>query len=194
MGYSTTRRAAAVIAAAAMLSAAAVATFAAGQRAGLARAERAAAEAEDLERWRRAFVGERAKLDAESAAVDDALGDLASKLARLQAELIRLDSLGQRLAARAELEGTPIAGFDFRVEPPLGGPEEPDAAGQARGAELRLAAQQLAASLEQRSLMFGVLDDLLRWRKLESEGWPDGRPVAVGYVSSRFGRRIDPFT
>ena len=39
-----------------------------------------------------------------------------------------------------------------------------------------------------------MLEDFLLNRKLADEVHPEGRPVNVGYISSRFGQRNDPFT
>jgi murein DD-endopeptidase MepM/ murein hydrolase activator NlpD len=39
-----------------------------------------------------------------------------------------------------------------------------------------------------------VLESVLLKRKLHQRVYPQGRPVRAGYLSSRFGRRTDPFT
>src|SRR5690606_2518910 len=45
-----------------------------------------------------------------------------------------------------------------------------------------------------RARQLHVLADLLEWRAHLSAVRPEGRPIAGGYVSSSFGKRIDPFT
>ncbi len=187
-------RSATTVVASAMLSVAVAATFSAGQRYGQARAERNASDAQALERWQTAFTLEREQLDADRATAAAARIELAERLATLQARLIRLDALGERLAARAEFAGVDFAEFDFETEPSIGGPEETADSRMGRAADLTAATEALAAALDDRWLKFTVLEDLVRLRKLDADVRPGGRPVATGYVSSRFGRRIDPFT
>lgn len=112
----------------------------------------------------------------------------ATRLAALQARLLRMEAVGQRLASAARLdEGE----FDFDTEPALGGPLTPAADG---GSEFTAALDRLAAQLEDRERQLAVMDSLLVDRRVQGEAALDGKPVASGYLSSVFGRRTDPFS
>lgn len=125
---------------------------------------------------------------------------LTIRMASLQARLIRLDALGERLTNAAGLDD---GEFDFTQEPSVGGPEVPvDAFGSEYGSEydkvpmpdLLQQLDELANQLESRQQQLELLDSILIERESQSEFSVSGRPVNRGYISSGFGRRIDPFT
>ena len=113
----------------------------------------------------------------------------ATRLAALQARLLRMEAVGQRLATAAQLdEGE----FDFNTEPALGGPMGP--VSEAGGSEFAAALDRLAAQIDDRERQLAVMDSLLVNRRVQGAAALDGKPVASGYLSSVFGRRTDPFT
>jgi murein DD-endopeptidase MepM/ murein hydrolase activator NlpD len=83
--------------------------------------------------------------------------------------------------------------FDFSESPGVGGPDEP-ALGSAEIPGLMDDLDHLGARLDRQERQLTVLANLLVDRKLSEDARPRGRPVKVGYVSSYFGRRTDPFT
>ncbi|HEX6993461.1 MAG TPA: M23 family metallopeptidase [Gammaproteobacteria bacterium] len=171
--------------------AAAVACAAFGYRHGQAeRLERAAAIEPALDAWRLRFIGDARRVAAERAAAERWIEDAADELSRMQASVVQLESLAERLVERSGLDG---AEFDFRTEPGLGGPEEtplePTAAEQWDAAVASLSAQ-----IEDRRRQMSILEETLKWRDLRAAVSPEGRPVKAAYVSSRFGARIDPFS
>lgn len=149
-----------------------------------------AAEAQRAFRLLRTGVpNDAARIEAEVRAAEQRIRELSAELSRMQSVVVRLDSLARRLVARAQLDA---AEFDFDAEPGVGGPEElPFEAGPEHGIDA--AARQLARQVDDRWRQLRVLEDLLKWRELNDAVRPEGRPVAVGYMSSRFGPRIDPF-
>ena len=114
----------------------------------------------------------------------------ATRLAALQARLLRMEAVGQRLATTAHLDA---GEFDFDNEPALGGPLSGERT-ESPGNEFTAALDRLAAQIEDRERQLDVMDSLLVDRKLQGEAILGGRPVASGYISSVFGRRTDPFT
>lgn len=116
---------------------------------------------------------------------------LAVRLASLQARLIRLDALGARLANATGLEE---AEFDFSQEPSVGGPEVPVTADSLHLPDLMREIDQLARKLDDRQQQLDMLDSIMIERQTLSEFELSGRPVTRGYISSGFGRRIDPFS
>ncbi|MFT7094681.1 MAG: murein DD-endopeptidase MepM/ murein hydrolase activator NlpD, partial [Alcanivorax sp.] len=116
---------------------------------------------------------------------------LTLKLAQAQARLVRLDALGERLVEVADIDGEE---FDFSTVPGLGGPE-----GSEEGASYELpsfmeAVNQMADTLERRERQLEILENLLAGKQIEDQTYLSGRPLAKGWMSSRFGRRSDPFT
>jgi YD repeat-containing protein len=113
----------------------------------------------------------------------------ATHMATLQARLLRMEAVGERLVAAANLDA---GEFDFGQEPALGGPFSE---GTARfdDSELGPSLDRLAAQIDDRERQLDVLERLLNNRVLVSEVSMGGRPVASGYLSSRFGTRTDPF-
>lgn len=114
----------------------------------------------------------------------------AARIAALQARLLRMEAVGQRLATAAKLDD---GEFDFDNEPALGGPLSAEAA-EPGESELTSALDRLAAQIEDRERQLEVMGSLLVNRDLVGEVAISGKPVASGYVSSVFGRRTDPFS
>jgi len=116
------------------------------------------------------------------------LQTLTIRLANLQARLIRLDALGERLTQVAGLDD---GEFNFSQEPSLGGPENDiDEAFQLPDFVKEL--NKLAEQIENRQQQLNLVDSILIQRSHDSEFSVEGRPVEVGYISSGFGRRLDP--
>jgi murein DD-endopeptidase MepM/ murein hydrolase activator NlpD len=115
---------------------------------------------------------------------------LTIRLANLQARLIRLDALGERLTKAAGLDD---GEFNFRDEPSVGGPE-PDVGEAVQAPDFIAELDRLTAQVEDRQQQLDLLDGIMLQRQHHAEFVVEGRPVEVGYVSSGFGRRLDPFT
>jgi murein DD-endopeptidase MepM/ murein hydrolase activator NlpD len=115
----------------------------------------------------------------------------ASRLAALQARLLRMEAVGQRLASAAKLDGGEL---DFDQEPAFGGPYTSENLGDSVPTEFSLALDRLASQIENRETQLQVMERLLVNRELALDVAVDGWPVASGYVSSVFGRRTDPFS
>jgi len=114
---------------------------------------------------------------------------LSLKLAQLQARLVRLDALGERLTVMAELDD---GEFDFSSSPALGGP---DAGGEELyDSDLQHLFQELDIHIESREQQLAILESLLADRHLRERSTVSGRPVEKGYISSGYGYRTDPFT
>jgi len=142
--------------------------------------------------WRADLAEQEAVLEATRQAARHNLDALALRLGQMNAHVVRLDALGQRLTQMAGLED---GEFDFAATPSLGGPEEVVSRGDlAQVSGLVSALDGLGSRLEDRQEQLSVLEDFLLNRKLRDEVLPEGRPVSAGYISSSFGNRTDPFT
>ena len=119
------------------------------------------------------------------------------RLARLQAQFLRLEALGQRLT---EVAGLVDGEFSFGEPAALGGPEEdfPESefvpTDPAATFDFVEQLEGLAARLESRETELRVLDGLLANREFEKQRSPRERPVTWGWLSSAYGKRVDPIT
>ena len=124
--------------------------------------------------------------------VQQNLNAMAVKLGEMQAQLTRLDALGERLST---LAGIRPQEFRFGEAPGLGGaahtllPPQNLSMGDF-GEKLSL----LARSVENRNDMLSVLEAQLFEQAVSKKLLPTIMPVEAPYNASGFGRRIDPFT
>ena len=124
--------------------------------------------------------------------VQQNLNAMAVKLGEMQAQLTRLDALGERLSAVA---GVLPQEFRFSQTPGLGGAQ----ATSVPAYDLSLAEfnQRLAAlsqGVENRSDMLGVLEAQLFFQAVNKKLLPTMLPVNAHFNASGFGMRIDPIT
>jgi murein DD-endopeptidase MepM/ murein hydrolase activator NlpD len=116
------------------------------------------------------------------------LDALAARLGKMQANVIRLNALGQRLVKVAKLDSKE---FNFKNAPSYGGPVESDSVA---GIDLDSVMVSLDKQLSSREEQLAVLEEVIMNRQLRSESKPRGRPITKGWTSSYFGKRADPFT
>jgi murein DD-endopeptidase MepM/ murein hydrolase activator NlpD len=114
---------------------------------------------------------------------------MAVQLGELQAQSIRLDALGERLAEAGKLDPKE---FDFQHAPALGGAEQ-SGAPAALPPDLAAGLDALRNRFDRQQTQLGVLADLLMSRQVDARAKPTGMPVADGYIASYFGIRPDPF-
>ncbi len=123
-------------------------------------------------------------------ALDD-LDALAVRLGRMQAQLMRLDALGDRLVTQADLDASE---FDFTIAPPVGGPHDSTTLTATTVPDFLGMLDELDLAVADRAQKLGVLEQLIMNRNLHDRIMPSGRAVEKGLLSSKFGKRIDPFT
>jgi murein DD-endopeptidase MepM/ murein hydrolase activator NlpD len=124
----------------------------------------------------------------------ESLDTMAVRLGQMQAQLVRLDNLGGRLA---KLTGMKPQEFNFNQQPQApaqGGPFI-----QVNQQELSLSSMNqqmdnLAVMLSDRSDKLAALETLLMQDRLSKKLLPSAAPVKEGWYSSNFGWRLDPFT
>ncbi|MEE9421548.1 MAG: M23 family metallopeptidase [Gammaproteobacteria bacterium] len=118
------------------------------------------------------------------------LDALAMRMGKMQSELIRIEALGQRLAAMAKLDK---GEFDFDQVPAQGGPAEVGESLQFVRPELKQALDGLETQLDNRARQLEVLERLVMNKELTEQLSPAGRPITKGWTSSYYGKRTDPF-
>lgn len=140
---------------------------------------------------RRALEQQQAELAEARVGVDRELNALALRLGELQAQSNRLNALGERLTRIGQIDD---GEFDFSEVPGLGGPDADTLHGEVVDYDIRASLDAFADRLTLQSQQLGVLESLLLQRDVEASLMPAGRPVRVGYSSSSYGMRTDPFT
>jgi murein DD-endopeptidase MepM/ murein hydrolase activator NlpD len=118
------------------------------------------------------------------------LDALAMRMGKMQSELIRVEALGQRLAAMAKLDKDE---FDFNQEPAQGGPADVGESLQFSRPDLKQALDGLETQLDNRARQLEVLERLVMNKELTKQISPAGRPITSGWTSSYYGKRTDPF-
>ena len=121
----------------------------------------------------------------------DSLNTMGSKLGELQARLVRLDALGDRLT---KVAGLKPQDFMFDRAPGQGGADSAIPARQLSMEQLGTELDRLAKELEDRTDKLRYLESTLTEQHAKRQLIPSQAPVAGGYSSSGFGWRIDPFT
>jgi murein DD-endopeptidase MepM/ murein hydrolase activator NlpD len=121
----------------------------------------------------------------------DGMDALAVRVGQMQAQLLRLDTLGARLA---KMSGMKPQEFNFDQPPPQGGPFVPAGQQEISMSSLEQQLAKLSGLLNDRSDKLLALETLLLQDSLDKKKFPSVAPVDTGDYSSNFGWRIDPFT
>ncbi|OUR64082.1 peptidase M23 [Methylophaga sp. 42_25_T18] len=113
----------------------------------------------------------------------------AKRLGQLQAEAIRLKALTEKLAS---LSGMDVSEFMLSENSAQGGVEM-------LGNDLSIdefdnELKQLSIGFEQQHKQLVTLQDFLITHDNIESAIPQGRPIDGGWISSYYGKRIDPFT
>lgn len=119
------------------------------------------------------------------------LSALSVRVAQLQARLLRIEAVGERIATVAKLDK---GEFDFRNPPSVGGPmAEDDLTPSPESTGLIDSLANLESMLASREMQLRLLEDLLDSRQIDQQGYIAGRPIKNGWMSSAYGNRVDPF-
>lgn len=119
------------------------------------------------------------------------LNAMAVKLGQMQAHVLRLDSLGERLAT---LTGMSKQEFNFDKNPGQGGAESSRPARDMTMSEFGQQLDGLMKKLDDRSDQLGLMEAMLVQQQAKKVAVPSTRPVTMGWYSSNYGWRIDPFS
>ena len=120
------------------------------------------------------------------------LDTLAMRLGQMQAQVLRLNGLGARLA---KMSGMKPEEFSFDKPPAQGGPYLPSALQQQVSmSSMEQQMAELNELLSDRSDKLVALETLLMQDKLSKKLLPSVPPINEVWYSSNFGWRIDPFT
>jgi murein DD-endopeptidase MepM/ murein hydrolase activator NlpD len=143
--------------------------------------------------WLQAIVlaDQRAEALRTQEKVQGHLNAMAVRLGELQARMLRLDGLGDRLAKAAGLKPQELPAGQA---PGRGGADSSQPARNLSVAEFTSLLERLAREVNERSDQLGVLEALLVEDSANRKFLPTLLPVVDGWFSSNFGYRIDPFS
>ena len=144
-----------------------------------------------VEEWQDVVRSQQAEIaEARNTAQAD-LNALTLRVGQMQAQMLRLNALGERLVQQGDFaEGE----FDFNNPPAVGGPQDVAGLQSTELTDFMGMLDELMVELDDRKHKLNVLESLLMDRNLRERVMPSGRPVESGWLSSKFGKRTDPFT
>jgi murein DD-endopeptidase MepM/ murein hydrolase activator NlpD len=120
----------------------------------------------------------------------DNLNAMAVKLGQMQAQLLRLDTLGERLV---KLVGFKPQDFLFTEPPGRGGADSSTPNHEISLNEMSRSIDDLVKQLDDRGDKLGVLDSLLTLDGAKKKLLPSMLPLEGGSYASNYGWRLDPF-
>ena len=120
----------------------------------------------------------------------DNLDAMSTRLGELQAQVLRLDTLGERVA---RLAGFKPQEFAVGQEMLLGRPATAVPAEPLSFTELSRRLNVLALQIDDRGEKLGMLDSVLTLNNVKKQLLPSVRPLREGVFGSAFGWRPDPF-
>lgn len=145
-----------------------------------------------VEKWRDQLAEQKSDVLSLKRMSQEKVDALTLRMGDMQARLMRLDALGQRLTELAKLQN---GEFDFSMSPALGGPT------QSLQSDESYVLPGLIESLEQienqivnSEQQLEVIDALFVSRNTQDELFIAGRPIKWGWMSSAYGYRTDPFS
>lgn len=118
------------------------------------------------------------------------LNAMAVRLGQLQAQLLRLDTLGERLGQMSGIKTPEVKTIDKAGQ---GGPLIVPAKPLTQD-DLQRQLDQLARQLESKSDYLGLIESELMDERVKKNLLPTALPVEAQWNASGFGWRIDPFT
>mgnify|MGYP003669927047 CR=1 FL=1 len=121
----------------------------------------------------------------------ESLNVMAVKLGKIQAQLLRLDALGERLV---ESSGIKPQDFLFNQTPGQGGALSVLPSQAVTFGEFNQKLHELSYAIDERADRLGALDSFMRYDRLTKRVFPSILPVNTEWYSSGYGYRIDPFT
>jgi murein DD-endopeptidase MepM/ murein hydrolase activator NlpD len=121
----------------------------------------------------------------------DNLNAMARRLGEMQAQLLRLDNLGERLAKQA---GFKPQEFEFTEPPGRGGAPSSVPSRDLSLGDLSAQVDLMTRQVDDRGDKLSVLESLLTLESARMKLIPTMMPVLGGAYNSNYGWRIDPFT
>jgi murein DD-endopeptidase MepM/ murein hydrolase activator NlpD len=123
--------------------------------------------------------------------VRENINAMAVKLGEMQAQLLRLDTMGERLAAMAGVKPQDLKAIETRADGRGGPLVSPNAMSST---ELQRAVDALARQVEAKSDAISMIESQLLEDRIKKSLLPTSLPVDTQWSASAYGWRVDPFT
>lgn len=121
-------------------------------------------------------------------ATQQRLGAMAVKVGEMQAQVMRLDALGERVA---KISGIKKNEINFDRKPGRGGPLIPGKVLPLSMQDFQAELTKLAHALDDKTDQLAVMESLLSREQVRKAALPSGLPVSTGFFSSNFGWRLE---
>lgn len=144
-----------------------------------------------VQAWKQRLVEQKQALQDTRESTQANINALAQQVGQLQAHVLRMEALGQRLTEMAKLDK---GEFNFDELPAQGGPASAADLQPQDSGDLLRTLDELSDQISDREQQLAVLETFLMHNHLQKQVKPAGRPIRKGWMSSRFGKRNDPFT
>jgi murein DD-endopeptidase MepM/ murein hydrolase activator NlpD len=131
----------------------------------------------------------RDEMERQDQRVRDNVDALARRLGEVQAQLLRLDALGERVS---KVVGIRPEEFRFQEQAGRGGALPGSDSMTLQDLDVEL--QRFSRSVDQRADYLAVIEAELQSHQVREALLPNSKPLADGFVGSGFGWRSDPFT
>ena len=148
-------------------------------------------ELENVANWQGMVEEQQAEVTEARRNAQADIDALTLRIGKMQGQMLRLNALGERLVDQGDLDKEE---FDFDAVPAVGGPGDEVDVQSVPLADFLSMLDTLDSEMEDREQKLSVLESLLMSRSLHERVMPSGRPIAEGWLSSRYGKRNDPFT
>ena len=136
------------------------------------------------------FEQERKALEEAKQESQAQLDAFAGRVGGMQAEILRLNALGERLVEMAELDAEE---FDFENPPAVGGPDDDSMPTKETSlAELTGEMTDMLGLISDRERKLAQLEQSIMQKDLKKHATPSGWPVSSGHITSKFGYRKHP--
>jgi murein DD-endopeptidase MepM/ murein hydrolase activator NlpD len=123
--------------------------------------------------------------------VRENLNAMAVKLGEMQAQLLRLDTIGERLAGIAGVRPQELKAFETKADGRGGPLVQPTAM---TSTDLQRAVDALATQLEAKSDAISMIESQMLEDRIRKSLLPTSLPVDAQWNASTYGWRVDPFT
>jgi len=127
----------------------------------------------------------------ERMATQQRLTAMAIKVGEMQAQVLRLEALGERVA---KVSGIKKEEINFDRKPGRGGPLIPGATTNISLEDFQQELANLGRALDDKTDHMAVMEAMLSREQVRKAALPSALPVNIGFFSSNFGWRLDPFT
>lgn len=127
----------------------------------------------------------------ERQATQQRLTAMAIKVGEMQAQVLRLEALGERVA---KVSGIKKEEINFDRKPGRGGPLQPASSAKLGLEDFQKELLKLGHALDDRTDQMAVMEAMLSREQVRKAALPSALPVHTGFYSSNFGWRLDPFT